>query len=74
MRPLLEVIALKKHFGGVWASAGVDLAIAENELHALIGPNGAGKTTTVRMLTALISPTRGWARVAGYDVVKQPQE
>ena len=41
---------------------------------ALLGQNGAGKTTTVRMFTALLSPTRGWARVAGYDVTKNPQE
>jgi len=41
---------------------------------ALLGQNGAGKTTTVRMLTSLLTPTRGWARVAGYDVTKNPQE
>jgi ABC-2 type transport system ATP-binding protein len=39
---------------------------------ALLGPNGAGKTTTVRMLTSILTPTSGWARVAGYDVVRQP--
>jgi ABC-2 type transport system ATP-binding protein len=41
---------------------------------ALLGQNGAGKTTTVRMLTALLGPTRGWARVAGYDVMKDPHD
>ena len=39
-----------------------------------LGPNGAGKTTTVRMLTSVLRPTRGWARVAGYDVVDQPAQ
>ena len=38
---------------------------------AIAGPNGAGKTTTVRMLTSVLEPTAGWARVAGFDVVKQ---
>jgi ABC-2 type transport system ATP-binding protein len=47
----------------------VDLQVAEGEIYAFLGPNGAGKTTTVRMLTTLLRPTGGSARVAGYDVV-----
>ena len=57
-----------------WAVDGVTLNVKPGQILALLGQNGAGKTTTVRMLTALLSPTRGWARVAGYDVTKNPQE
>lgn len=64
----------KKYNGDFWAVNGVSLRVQPGQILALLGQNGAGKTTTVRMLTALISPTRGWARVAGYDVVRQPQE
>jgi ABC-2 type transport system ATP-binding protein len=49
---------------------GVNLFVEGGQILALLGQNGAGKTTTVRMLTALLQPSRGWARVAGYDVVK----
>jgi ABC-2 type transport system ATP-binding protein len=49
---------------------GVNLNVQAGQILALLGQNGAGKTTTVRMLTALLQPSRGWARVAGYDVVK----
>jgi ABC-2 type transport system ATP-binding protein len=48
--------------------------VAEGEIYAFLGPNGAGKTTTVRMLTTLLRPTGGSARVAGYDVVEQAGE
>ncbi|HEY9529125.1 MAG TPA: ABC transporter ATP-binding protein, partial [Anaerolineales bacterium] len=57
-----------------WAVDGVNLCVEPGKILALLGQNGAGKTTTVRMLTALLKPTRGWARVAGYDVTKSPQE
>ncbi len=51
--------------------AGVDLDIADGEIYAFLGPNGAGKTTTVRILTTLLRPTAGSARVAGFDVVSE---
>lgn len=64
----------KKYNGDFWAVDGVSLNIQPGQILALLGQNGAGKTTTVRMLTALLNPTRGWARVAGYDVMKHPHE
>ena len=73
--PAIEVDNLQRAFeGGVLAVAGVDLEVAEGEIYAFLGPNGAGKTTTVRMLTTLLRPTGGSARVAGYDVVEQASE
>ena len=53
---------------------GVDLDVAEGEIYAFLGPNGAGKTTTVRMLTTLLRPTGGTAKVAGHDVVSEASE
>jgi ABC-2 type transport system ATP-binding protein len=64
----------KKYNGDFWAVDGVSLNVQPGQILALLGQNGAGKTTTVRMLTALLSPTRGWARVAGYDVTRNPHE
>jgi ABC-2 type transport system ATP-binding protein len=69
----IEVRGLEREFGGgVKAVRGVDLDVAEGEIYAFLGPNGAGKTTTVRMLTTLLRPTGGTARVAGFDVVEDP--
>src|SRR5436305_4350126 len=56
--------------GGIRAVDGIDLQVAPGEIFGFLGPNGAGKSTTVHMLTTLLPPTSGWARVAGYDVVK----
>jgi ABC-2 type transport system ATP-binding protein len=65
---------LSKQFTNFWAVDAVSLNVQPGEVLALLGQNGAGKTTTVRMLTSVLKPTRGWARVAGYDVVTQPQQ
>jgi ABC-2 type transport system ATP-binding protein len=71
----VETNGLRKEFaGGVTAVAGVDLAVNEGEVFAFLGPNGAGKTTTVRMLTTLLRPTAGEARVAGFDVYSNQHE
>jgi ABC-2 type transport system ATP-binding protein len=73
--PAIEAKALERTFSGdVVAVAGVDLEVNEGQIYAFLGPNGAGKTTTVRMLTTLLRPTGGEARVAGFDVVSQAGE
>ena len=63
---------LVRRFGDIEAVAGIDLAVSAGEIFGFLGPNGAGKSTTVRMLTTLLKPTAGKARVAGHDVVKEP--
>ena len=65
---------LQRHFGDVKAVDGVDLQVSQGEMFGFLGPNGAGKSTTVRMLTTLLRPTAGTARVAGFDVVKQADD
>ena len=65
----IEASALTRSFGEIVAVAGIDLEVAEGEIFGFLGPNGAGKSTTVRMLTTLLKPTSGTARVAGFDVV-----
>jgi len=64
----------KQYNSDFWAVDGVTLNVQPGQILALLGQNGAGKTTTVRMLTAVLNPTRGWARVAGFDVTRNPQE
>ena len=66
---MIEVQAVVKRFGSTTALAGVDLVAEQGQVLALLGPNGAGKTTLVRILTTLLRPDSGSARVAGYDVV-----
>lgn len=65
---------IKEYPGKVLAVAGIDLSIRANTIYALLGPNGAGKTTTINMLTTLIEPTAGTAKVLGLDVVRQATE
>jgi ABC-2 type transport system ATP-binding protein len=68
----IEAEGLERTFeGDVRAVRGVDLEVAEGEIYGFLGPNGAGKTTTVRMLTTLLLPTGGRARVAGHDVERE---
>ena len=63
---------LSKKFGNLLAVDSLTFSIREGEIFGLLGPNGSGKTTSIRMLTSLIAPTSGSARVNGYDVVKDP--
>ncbi len=65
---MIETNDLSKQFHDFWAVESVTINVQPGRILAFLGQNGAGKTTTVRMLTALLQPTRGWARVAGYDV------
>ncbi len=71
---MIETNDLSKQFHDFWAVEGVSINVQPGQILAFLGQNGAGKTTTVRMLTALLEPTRGWARVAGYDVSKHGNE
>ena len=68
---MIEAVNLTKEFGEFTAVKDVSLNVLEGEVLALLGPNGAGKTTTVRMLGSILKPTRGYARIAGYDTVEE---
>ncbi|HEY4461769.1 MAG TPA: ATP-binding cassette domain-containing protein [Streptosporangiaceae bacterium] len=68
--PAIEATGLAKSYGPVRVLAGVDLRVGRGSVFSLLGPNGAGKTTTVRILSTLMRPDAGHARVAGLDVVR----
>jgi ABC-2 type transport system ATP-binding protein len=72
-RPAVEAIDLVKRFGDNLAVDHVSFVVPQGTVLGLLGPNGAGKTTTVRMLTTLSVPTSGTGRVAGHDVVAEPE-
>ncbi|CAL9642055.1 ATP-binding cassette domain-containing protein [Streptomyces sp. enrichment culture] len=65
---------LRKRFGRVDALDGLDLAVPSHGVYGLLGPDGAGKSTTVRILSTLTRPSGGQAAVAGFDVVREPEE
>ncbi len=65
---------LSRSFGDFRAVDAIDLSVRKAEIYGFLGPNGAGKSTTLRMLTTLLLPTGGSAKVAGFDVVHQPVE
>jgi ABC-2 type transport system ATP-binding protein len=71
---MIETVGLTRTFGEVVAVDGLDLSIAAGEIVGFLGPNGAGKTTTMRRLTCTLPPSRGSARVAGFDVATQSIE
>lgn len=67
----IEVKNLTKEFNDLKAVDGISFQVQEGEIFGLLGPNGAGKTTTIKMLTTLLKPTGGEARVWGYDVLRE---
>ncbi len=69
---MIEAHQLHKQFEAFTAVHEVSLNVAKGELLALLGPNGAGKTTSIRMISSILPPTSGWARINGHDVVAQP--
>ena len=70
----IEAHGLVKHFGEIKAVNGIDLRVRPGQVFGFLGQNGSGKTTTVRMLTTLLRPTAGEARVAGFDVLNQDRQ
>ncbi len=68
---MIELNDLHKHFGDVRAVDGITLTVGRGEFFAVLGPNAAGKTTTIKMIVGLIKPTRGTARVAGFQARRQ---
>src|SRR3982751_5260122 len=67
---VVEALA-REYGGGVRAVDGIDLEVEPGEVYGFLGPNGAGKSTTVHMLTTLLPPTEGTARVAGFDILTE---
>src|SRR5258708_10500347 len=71
MPPILETEALTRKFGSLTAVDALNISVEPGEVFGLLGPNGAGKSTAIKMLTTLLPPTSGNARVAGYDLRSQ---
>lgn len=71
---MIELHHITKKFGDLIAVNDLSLTVERGEFFAVLGPNAAGKTTTIKILTGLIKPTAGRARVAGFDVQEQPLE
>ncbi|GAA3955353.1 daunorubicin resistance protein DrrA family ABC transporter ATP-binding protein [Amorphoplanes auranticolor] len=70
---MIEAEGLVKHFGPTKALQGVDLAVPRGTVLGVLGPNGAGKTTAVRILSTLLTPDAGSARISGFDVVREAE-
>ena len=74
MNKAVETKNLSKRFGAIKALDEMSFEIEEGEIYGLIGPNGAGKTTCLRIISTLILPTSGSARVFGHDVINEAAE
>lgn len=70
----IRVRGLTRRFGPTLALRGVDLDVRPGEFFGFLGPNGAGKSTTMKILSGLMRPTTGTVEVAGYDVLRHPEE
>lgn len=68
---ILETQALTRHFGKMTAVDGLTIAVEAGEVFGLLGPNGAGKSTAIKMLTTLLPPSSGRAKIAGFDIKSQ---
>ena len=71
---IIETFDLTKEFNGLKAVDKVNFSVEKGEIYGFLGPNGAGKTTTINMLTTLLLPTSGTAKVNGYDILEDPTE
>ncbi len=69
---MLEIQALSKSYGSFQALDSLNLSVQSGELFGFLGPNGAGKTTTINILAGLLKPTSGTAKIAGFDIRRQP--
>ncbi|HDN91043.1 MAG TPA: ATP-binding cassette domain-containing protein, partial [Candidatus Aenigmarchaeota archaeon] len=74
MKYSIEVYGLTKEFDSLIAVDHISFKVKSGEIFGLLGPNGAGKTTTIHMLTTLLKPTSGTAKVAGFDIIKERNE
>ncbi len=70
----VEVNLLTKRFGDFCAVDSLDFTVNHGEVFGLLGPNGAGKSTLLRMLTTLVPPTSGTARINGFDIVREAND
>ena len=70
--PLIEVDRISKRFGPTTAVNAISFSVFPGEIFGFLGPNGAGKTTTIKMLTGLVRPSAGRAKLAGFDIVRSP--
>lgn len=72
--PAIEVLGLTHYYNALPAVDQISFRVEQGTIFGLLGPNGAGKSTTVKMLTTLLPPTRGTAKVAGYDIISKPAD